>query len=125
MKRLISILLITITGLLLISGCGSNEPKDGEQVNTIIANYSIKNTDDSKDFIVEVQDLGGVYSELYDKDGLYVKFKGGSDQIFDKKGNELSRKSLQIGATLQISYDGKLIKNNPKTIKAYKVTVID
>ena len=123
MKKIVSIALVVFMGLFLFSSCGSNS--DGEEnANTIIANYSINNTDDSKDFIVEVQDLGGVYSDLYDKNGLYIKFKGGSDKIFDAYGNELSREDLTIGATLEISYDGKIVKDNPKTIKAYKVTVI-
>ena len=123
MKKIVSVALVVFLGLFLFSSCGSNS--DGEEnANTIIANYSINNTEDSKDFIVEVQDLGGVYSDLYDKNGLYVKFKGGSDKIYDADGNELSREDLTIGATLEISYDGKIVKDNPKTIKAYKVTVI-
>ena len=55
---------------------------------------------------------------------MYIKFIGGKDKIYDANGNELTREDLTVGATLEISYDGKLAKNNPKTIKAYKVTVI-
>ena len=123
MKKIVSIALVVFMGLLLLSACASSS-EDEKNANTIIANYSINNSDDSKDFIVEVQDLGGVYSDLYDKNGLYVKFKGGSDRIYDADGNELSREDLAVGTTLEISYDGKIVKDNPKTIKAYKVTVI-
>jgi len=123
MKKIVSVALVVFMGLFLLSACSSSS-EDKKNANTIIANYSINNTEDSKDFIVEVQDLGGVYSDLYDKNGLYVKFKGGSDKIYDADGNELSREDLTIGATLEISYDGKIVKDNPKTIKAYKVTVI-
>lgn len=123
MKKIVSIALVVFMGLLLLSACSSNS-EDEKNANTIIANYSINNSEDSKDFIVEVQDLGGVYSDLYDKNGLYVKFKGGSDRIYDADGNELSREDLAVGTTLEISYDGKIVKDNPKTIKAYKVTVI-
>lgn len=123
MKKIVSIALVVFMGLLLLSACSSNS-EDEKNANTIIANYSINNSEDSKDFIVEVQDLGGVYSDLYDKNGLYVKFKGGSDKIYDADGNELSREDLAVGTTLEISYDGKIVKDNPKTIKAYKVTVI-
>ena len=123
MKKIVSVALVVFMALFLFSSCGGN--LSGEKnASTIIANYSINNSEDSKDFIVEVQDLGGVYSNLYDKNGLYVKFKGGSDRIYDADGNELSREDLVIGATLEISYDGKIVKDNPKTIKAYKVTVI-
>ncbi len=123
MKKIVSIALVVFMGLLLLSACSSNS-EDEKNASTIIANYSINNSEDSKDFIVEVQDLGGVYSNLYDKNGLYVKFKGGSDKIYDADGNELSREDLAVGTTLEISYDGKIVKDNPKTIKAYKVTVI-
>ena len=122
MKKIVSVALVVFMALFLFSSCGGNSSGE-ENANTIIANYSIKNGDD-KNFIVEVQDLGGVYKELYDKDGLYIKFIGGKDKIYDANGNELTREDLTIGATLEISYDGKLAKNNPKTIKAYKVTVI-
>lgn len=124
MKKVISIFLVAVIGLLLFSSCGASDDSESA-VSTIIANYSIKNSEDSKDFIVEVQDLGGAYSDLYDKDGLYIKFKGGSDNIYDSDGTKISRDKLEVGATLEISYDGKLAKESPKTIKAYKVTVID
>ena len=118
MKKVISVILIAVMGLLVLASCGNGSDSTSETASTIIANYSIKNSDDSKDFIVEVQDLGGVYSKLYDK------FKGGSDKIYDSDGKEISRDALKIGATLEISYDGKIAKKSPKTIKAYKVTVI-
>lgn len=123
MKKIVSILLIALMGLLLLTSCGATADKE-KNASTIIANYSIKNADDDKNFIVEVQDLGGVYKDLYDKDGLYVKFVGGKDKIYDADGKELTRDDLVTGATLEISYDGKLAKKSPKTIKAYKVTMI-
>lgn len=123
MKKIISILLVAFSVLLLFTSCGTTA-EDEKNASTIIANYSIKNAEDEKNFIVEVQNLGGVYDELYDKDGLYVKFVGGKDKIYDAEGKELSRDDLATGATLEISYDGKLAKKSPKTIKAYKVTVI-
>lgn len=122
MKRFVSLTLVVLIGLFMLSSCGMTA-NDEANASMIIANYSIKNGDD-KNFIVEVQDLGGVYKELYDKDGLYVRFVGGKDKIYDANGKELTRADLAIGATLEISYDGKLAKNSPKTIKAYKVTVI-
>lgn len=121
MKRLVSLTLVAVMCLCLFASCGSQEP---EETSTIIANYSIKNSEDSKDFIVEVQKLGGAYTELYDENGLYIVFKGGSDEIYDADGSRLSRDDLTVGATLQISYNGKLYKKSPKTIKAYKVTRI-
>ena len=88
MKKIVSIALVVFMALFLFSSCGGNSSGE-ENASTIIANYSINNSEDSKDFIVEVQDLGGVYSDLYDKNGLYVKFKGGSDKIYDADGNEI------------------------------------
>ena len=123
MKKIISLTLVVLMGLFMLTSCGTTAD-DVENASTIIANYSIKNAEDDKNFIVEVQDLGGVYKELYDKDGLYIKFVGGKDKIYDADGKELTRDDLVTGATLEISYDGKLAKKSPKTIKAYKVTVI-
>lgn len=123
MKKIISLTLVVLMGLFMLTSCGTASD-DEANASTIIANYSIKNADDDKNFIVEVQDLGGVYKELYDKDGLYIKFVGGKDKIYDADGKELTREDLTTGATLEISYDGKLAKKSPKTIKAYKVTVI-
>lgn len=123
MKKIVSVILIALAGLFLLCSCGASTANE-ENASTIIANYSIKNSDDDKSFIVEVQNLGGVYEELYDENGLYIKFVGGKDKIYDADGKEISRANLTVGATLEISYDGKLAKNSPKTIKAYKVTVI-
>ena len=81
MKRFVSLTLVVLIGLFMLSSCGMTA-NDEANASTIIANYSIKNGDD-KNFIVEVQDLGGVYKELYDKDGLYIKFIGGKDKIYD------------------------------------------
>lgn len=88
---------------------------------SIMASYSIKSTAD--DFIVEVQNLGGVYDELYDTEGIYIVFSG-EDEIYDADGKKISRSELNIGSTLQIDYSGKLEKKKPKTIQAYKITVI-
>lgn len=125
MKKVISVCLIVLMGLLTLTSCGNSQKE--EDACTIVANYSVHNFDDDaadKEFIVEIQNLGGVYKELYDEDGLYIKFKNG-EKIVDTEGNPVDRDDLTIGTTLQISYDGKLAKNNPKTIKAYKVTVLD
>lgn len=126
MKKVISIMLALALCLFAFASCKGGDEKDAENASTIVGNYSIKNfeDDDNDDFIVEIQDLGGVYSELYDKNGLYIKFKG-DEQIVDKEGNPVSRDDLTIGTTLQISYTGELVKKNPKTIKAYKITVVD
>lgn len=123
MKKYISFALIVLMSLVLFSSCDSTA-NDTTEASTIIANYSIKNSEDDKNFIVEVQNLGGVYEDLYDEDGLYIKFVGGKDKIYDTDGKELTRDDLKTGTTLEISYNGKLAKKNPKTIKAYKVTVI-
>ena len=125
MKRISALL----TALLLIICCCScgvsgNDKIDvskdqTDEVASIMASYSVNSTKD--DFIVMVQDLGGVYKELYDANGIHIKFKGGFDQIFDKNGNRLRRENLNFGDTLEIQYSGKLSKTDPKTIMAYKV----
>lgn len=125
MKKIVSFCLVVLIGLFTFTSCGDS--KSEEDANTIVANYSIHNFDDDatdKEFIVEVQNLGGVYKELYDEGGLYIKFKNG-EKIVDTEGNAVPRDELTAGTTLKISYDGKLAKDKPKTIKAYKVTVLD
>lgn len=114
MKKTVALVLAVLM-LFACVACGSD--KD-EEVATIQATYSLKSLEG--EFIVEVQDLGGVYSDLYDKNGIYIKFKDG-EKIYDKDGNEISREDLVVGDTLEIHYNGKLSKKNPKTITAYKV----
>lgn len=108
--------LIAVLMLLTLCSCGGSGEKQANA--EIMASYSVKATE--KDFIVEVQKLGGVYDELYDEKGIYIKFSG-DEEIYDKDGNKIERKDLFIGDTLKITYDGTLAKKNPKTIKAVKV----
>lgn len=123
MKKVISVCLVLLLGVLTFTSCGST--KDEENATSIVASYSIKNYyNENEDFIVEVQKLGGVYEKLYDTDGIYIKFVNG-EKIVDVDGNPVAREDLPTGATLQIFYDGTLAKNNPKTIKAYKIIVLD
>ncbi len=118
MKKLTALILAVLM-LVLCTACGSSEYSDEA---TIIASYSVKSADG--DFIVEVQDFSGVYEELYDPNGIYIKFKGSKDRIYDSEGNELTRDDLLIGDTLEIHYSGKLASENPKTIKAAKVVKV-
>lgn len=120
MKKVISAFL-AIAMLFTLAAC-SDKDATPEDANAIIASYSIKSVDG--EFIVEVQNLGGVYDELYDKSGIYIKFDGGSDKIYDAEGNKISRSDLNYGDSLQIYYSGKLAKKNPKTIEAYKIVKI-
>lgn len=116
MKRIVASVLAVLM-LFMCAAC-SNET---DEVAVIQATYSIKSL--SGEFIVEVQDLGGVYSELYDTEGIYIKFNG-EEKIYDAEGNEISREDLVVGNTLEIHYSGKLSKKNPKVITAYKVVKI-
>ncbi|MBP9988196.1 MAG: hypothetical protein KBT46_01730 [Ruminococcus sp.] len=121
MKKIISAVMVLII-LVGCSACG-NKNKNPEKYSSIIATYSVNS--DEKKFIVEVQNLGGVYDQLYDKNGLIIDFYGSDDEVYDKDGNKISRKDLTPGDTLRVQYDGKLSKKNPKTIKAYKVSKVD
>ena len=118
MKRVFAVLL-AVSMLFMLCSCKEKAPAEECAV---VASFSVKSTD--KDFIVEVQNLGGVYEELYDKEGLHIKFAGGKDVILDKDGNPISRDDLEFGDTLRINYDGTLAKKNPKTIKAVSVEKI-
>lgn len=115
MKKFLAFL---TAALMLFALCSCGGGGDKQENAEIMAFYSVNATD--KDFIVEVQKLGGVYDELYDAKGLYIKFKG-DEEIYDKDGNKITRDKLNIGDTLKITYDGTLAKKNPKTIKAVKV----
>lgn len=121
MKKVVSVLLAAMMMFMCVA-CSGSDDVSVDEANAIIASYSIKS--ENGEFIVEVQNLGGVYDELYDENGIYIKFDGGSDKIYDTDGNELSRKDLNYGDSLQIYYNGKLAKKSPKTIKAYKVVKI-
>ncbi len=118
MKK-VSAFLLAVMMLFMCASCGDKEP---EEVSTIQATYSVKSMQ-KNEFIVEVQDLGGVYSELYDEIGIYITFDK-SEKIYEADGTEISSKDLLPGDTLEIHYSGKLHKNSPKTIKAYKVVRI-
>lgn len=116
MKKLTAFLLAVMM-IFVCAACGDTTEEEA----SIIAFYSIKSV--QGEFIVEVQDLGGVYSELYDKDGIYIKFKG-EEKIYDAEGNEITREDINYGDALQIYYNGKLSSKNPKTIKAEKIVVV-
>ena len=107
-----------VLAVLMLFVCVACSSDDSDEVATIQVTYSLKSLEG--EFIVEVQDLGGVYSELYDENGIYIKFKNG-EKIYDKDGKEISREDLFVGDTLEIHYNGKLSDKNPKTITAYKV----
>lgn len=122
MKKFLSAVVALIV-LLSFASCTKNDGRDENgEYHEIIAAYSIKS--DEENFIVEVQNLGGVYTELYDDEGLFINLAKNA-KILDKDGNEIKREDLSIGATLKISYDGELAKKNPKTIKAYEIEVVE
>ena len=118
MKKLTAFLLAVMM-IFVCAACG--DTTNGEDA-AIHAFYSIKSA--QGEFIVEVQDLGGVYSELYDKEGIYIKFKGSEEKVYDSQGNIISRDSLNYGDTLEIHYNGKLSSKKPKTITATKIVLI-
>ena len=115
MKKALA-LFFAVLMLFSLASCGGNTAADTDAA--IMAFYSVKSAEG--EFIVEVQDLGGVYTELYDKNGLYIKFAG-KEEIYDAEGNELTREDLNYGDTLEIHYNGELYRKNPKTIKATKI----
>ena len=117
MKRLTAFLLAVMM-VFVCAACGNTPDEEA----SIIAFYSIKSA--QGEFIVEVQDLGGVYSELYDKEGIYIKFNGSGEKIYNSEGKEISRDDINYGDTLQIYYNGKLSSKNPKTIKATKIILV-
>lgn len=118
MKKLTAFLL----AVMMVFVCAACGDTTSEEDAAIHAFYSIKSA--QGEFIVEVQDLGGVYSELYDENGIYIKFKGSKEKIYDSEGNEISRDSLNYGDTLEIHYNGKLSSKKPKTITATRIVVI-
>lgn len=120
MKKIV-VFLLAVMMVFVCVACGDSSD-NGEEAATILAFYSVKSAEG--EFIVEVQNLGGVYSEMYDENGIYIKFKGSEEKIFDSQGNPISREDINYGDTLEIHYSGKLSSKNPKTIKAYKVVDI-
>lgn len=118
MRKISIVLFSALLILLTFCSCAGKETPD--QYSAIFAAYSVHNEEHKGKFIVEVQDLGGVYADLYDRDGLYVNFYDGV-KIKDKEGKPVSQEDLEYGDMLEVRYDGKLRKNNPKTIKAYEI----
>lgn len=116
MKK-VSALIFAVLMLFTCVACAETPTEDA----AIIAFYSVKSAEG--EFIVEVQELGGVYTELYDKEGIYIQFADG-EAIFDSEGNKLSQEDLAYGDTLEIHYSGELHRKNPKTIKAYKIVKV-
>lgn len=116
MKRVLAAFM-ALSMLFMLSSCkDKNEPMP-----EIIASLTEFTEDEC---ILYVQDLGGVYSELYDAEGLHVKFAKDA-KIYDSKGNELTREDMRYGQTVRVKYSGKLIKKHPKTIKVYEFTAIN
>lgn len=115
MKRVLAAFM-ALSMLFMLASCG----KDDEPLPEIIASLTEYTEDEC---ILYVQDLGGVYSELYDAEGLHVKFAKDA-KICDSKGNELTREDMRYGQTVKVKYSGKLIKKHPKTIKVYEIVTI-
>lgn len=115
MKRIIA---LTASLLMVLALCSCGKTETPEDYSAIFASYSVKS--ENGKFIVEVQDLGGVYDELYDSDGIVIKFYD-KEKLTDRAGNTITPGDINYGDTLEIRYSGKLKKNHPKTIKAYEV----
>lgn len=114
-KKVLAVLM-ALTMLFLLASCsGKNEPYP-----EIMASFVHCENDD---FVIYVQNLGGVYDELFEEDGLHVKLVKNA-KIYDIDGNEINKEDIRTGQTLKIAYSGKLVKKNPKTIKVYEITVI-
>ncbi len=122
MKKIIAVVMV-LAMLFGCVACTSGKKHATDETYEIMANFS--KLDDRGNIVVMVQDLGGVYEELYSQDGLVLKFIGSDDEIYDDKGNKMDVDKFNCGDSVKITYDGKLAKNNPKTIKVYKVTLIE
>lgn len=121
MKKTIALLMSVLLLFTLVS-CSSSKgnSEDSNEQYEIMANFS--KIDKKGNIVVAVQNLGGVYEELYDKNGLVLKFINGEDEIYDSDGKKINSSELECGDSLVINYDGKLAKNNPKTIRVYKIS---
>ena len=123
MKKVAAFLLAV---MMLIACVGwEKEPENLEELDKIQVSYSVKN-ETSSDFIVDIQEIlvnVEPYKSLYSKDGLYVQMSKNA-KIYDVNGNEIEEEDLVRGDTLEIYYDGTIERNNPKTIKAYKIVRI-
>ena len=117
MKRVLAAFM-ALSMLFMLASCGKDSD---EPLPEIVASLTEFTEDEC---ILYVQNLGGVYSELYDEEGLYVKFAKDA-KIYDSEGNEITREDLRFGQTVKVKYSGKLIKKHPKTIKVYEFTTVD
>lgn len=115
MKKILAAFM-ALAMLFMLSSCKSKD----EPLPEIIASFSRY---ENEEFVVFVQDLGGVYDELYDEDGLYVKLAKDA-KIYDADGNEIKAEDLRNGQTIAVTYSGKLVKKHPKTIKVYEIKTI-
>lgn len=115
LKKILAVLTALTMLFMLVSCTGKDEP-----LPEIIASFVHCENDD---FVIYVQNLGGVYDELFEESGLHVKLVKDA-KIYDAEGNEIKKEDIRNGQTLKVAYSGKLVKKNPKTIKVYEITVI-
>lgn len=120
MKRIVAILM-TVAILFGCVACSSQKNEVPDETCEVMGNFArIENNK----IVVMFQKLGGVYDELYDKNGTVLKFINGDDEIYDADGKKMDASELLIGDVVKISYDGKAYNGKNKTMKVYSVTKI-
>lgn len=120
MKKIVAILMSVVLFFGCVA-CSSQKSKIPDETFEVMGSFS--RVEDGK-FIVMFQNLGGIYEELYDKNGTVLKFINGDDEIYDTDGKKIQASELLCGNTLKISYDGKVYDGKNKTMKVYSVTKI-
>lgn len=125
MKRFLALFMSLLFAVSLCScsassGSGkSDNPEatatDGE-THTIFGNYSINSTDDS--FYVKIPE--GSINDCKDTE-ILVKFYKNDENIYDAKGNSITKDDIKVGDLMMIYFEGKLSDDDPATITVYKI----
>lgn len=103
--------IISCTLLLALFSCNAQNEQDyGFKMKAVIKGISNK---------IEVEVLEAEYAE-----GIYLLVYSSETVITDKSGNPISVNQLNVGDTIEISYNGQVMMSYPPQIAARKIRVM-
>lgn len=121
MKKILSIILL-VCSLGVITACNGNggeqNPEDsGDEAtkNAFVMTATLKAVGDK----LEVDVTEGEYGAS----GPYLIIASDATEITDRNGKKISKDSLKVGQTLEITYSGQVMMSYPPQVAAIKIKV--